>query len=408
MKITYLDNNATTQVAPEVVDAMVPYFTEYYFNPSSMYEPARQTGQALAAARKKIADCLGHVDPKEILFTGCATESNNTAILGAAHANPNRRHIITTTVEHPAVLEVCRELERNGYKVTYLSVDRDGKLDTREFIRALTPDTLLVSIMHANNETGVIFPIDQLSRITKQTDPDIIFHSDATQTVGKLPIDLAQGLPYVDLLSFSGHKLHAPKGVGVLFIRRGARCRPYMLGGHQEDGRRAGTENVPYIIGIAKALELSMENRVRDEAEIERLRDRLEKSLIEKIPSVQVNGKGAPRLPNTLNISFHYIEGEGMLFQLSGFGICASSGSACTSGSLEPSHVLRAMKVPFTAIHGSVRFSLSRFNTDADVDKVLEVFPQMVANLRKLSPYWDNEKNAPRADALTLLQQTHS
>jgi cysteine desulfurase len=403
MKITYLDNNATTQTAPEVVEAMVPYFTQEYFNPSSMYEPARQTGSAVAAARQKIADCLGHVDPKEILFTGCATESNNTAIVGAAHANPNRRHIITTAVEHPAVLEVCRELERNGYKVTYLGVDRAGKLDVREFIQALSPDTLLVSIMHANNETGVIFPIDQLSRITKQTDSAILFHTDATQTVGKLAIDLVQGLPYVDLLSFSGHKLHAPKGVGVLFIRRGTRCRPFMLGGHQEDGRRAGTENVPYIVGLAKALALAMERREQEEAQIEKLRDRLEQTLIEKIPSVQVNGKGAPRLPNTLNISFHYIEGEGMLFQLSAFGICASSGSACTSGSLEPSHVLRAMKVPFTAVHGSVRFSLSRYNTEEDVDKVLEVFPQIVANLRKLSPYWDNERNAPRPGALDLV-----
>jgi cysteine desulfurase len=403
MKTTYLDNNATTQTAPEVVEAMVPYFTEKYFNPSSMYEPARQTNIALAAARKKIADCLGFVDPKEILFTGCATESNNTAILGAAHANPNRKHIITTSVEHPAVIEVCRELERNGYKITYLGVDRDGKLDVREFIRALTPDTLIVSIMHANNETGVIFPVDQLSRITKETNSSIIFHTDATQTTGKLPIDLTHGLPYVDMLSFSGHKLHAPKGVGVLYIRRGTRCRPYMLGGHQEDGRRAGTENVPYIIGIAKALEMAMEHGEQDEARIQKLRDRLEQTLIEKIRSVQVNGKGAPRLPNTLNISFHYIEGEGMLFQLSDYGICASSGSACTSGSLEPSHVLRAMKVPFTAIHGSVRFSLSRYNTDEDVDKVIEVFPQIVANLRKLSPYWDNERNAPRPDAVALV-----
>jgi len=288
--------------------------------------------------------------------------------------------------------------------VTYLSVDREGKLDLHEFIQALTPSTLLVSIMHANNETGVIFPIEKLSRITKQTDPSILFHTDATQTVGKLPIDLAQGLPYVDLLSFSGHKLHAPKGIGVLFIRRGTRCRPFMLGGHQEDGRRAGTENVPYIIGIAKALSLAMENREQDEAKIERLRDRLERELADRIPSIQINGKGAPRLPNTLNISFHYIEGEGMLFQLSAYGICASSGSACTSGSLEPSHVLRAMKVPFTAIHGSVRFSLSRYNSDEDIDKVIEVFPQIVANLRKLSPYWDNEKNAPRSDALNLVQ----
>jgi len=408
MKTIYLDNNATTRVAPEVYEAMIPYLTEDYFNPSSMYEPARLTGQAIAAARKRVAVRLGGVDPKEILFTGCATESNNTAIVGTAHGNPNRKHIITTTVEHPAVLEVCRELERDGYKVTYLSVDREGRLDVREFIRALSPSTLLVSIMHANNETGVIFPIDQLSRITKQTDPSIIFHSDATQTVGKLPIDLVQGFPYVDLLSFSGHKLHAPKGIGVLFIRRGTRCRPFMLGGHQEDGRRAGTENFPYIVGIAKALDLAMEHREQDEAKIEKLRDRLEVTLVNKIPSVQVNGKDAPRLPNTLNISFHYIEGEGMLFQLSAYGICASSGSACTSGSLEPSHVLRAMKVPFTAIHGSVRFSLSRYNTDEDVDTIIDVFPQIVANLRKLSPYWDNERNAPRPDALSLVQPTHS
>ena len=274
----------------------------------------------------------------------------------------------------------------------------------REFIRALSHNTLLVSIMHANNETGVIFPIEQLSRIAKQTDPAIIFHTDATQTVGKLPIDLVSGFPYVDLLSFSGHKLHAPKGIGALFIRRGTRCRPFMLGGHQEDGRRGGTENVPYIIGLSRALTLAMERREQDESCIEKLRDRLERELVEKIPSVQVNGKEAPRLPNTLNISFHYIEGEGMLFQLSSFGICASSGSACTSGSLEPSHVLRAMKVPFTAVHGSVRFSLSRYNTEEDIDKVLEVFPQIVTNLRKLSPYWDNEKNLPRSDALNLVK----
>jgi cysteine desulfurase len=404
MKTIYLDNNATTQVAPEVFEAMVPFFTENYFNPSSMYEPARQTGLAISAARKTIAGCLGGIDPKEILFTGCATESNNTAIFGAAHANLNRKHIITTTVEHPAVLEVCRELERNGYKVTYVNVDRDGNLNIKEFIQALSPATLLVTIMHANNESGVVFPIDQLSRIAKQTDPSIIFHTDATQTVGKLPIDLVQGLPYVDMLSFSGHKLHAPKGVGALFLRRGTRCRPFLLGGHQEDGRRAGTENVPYIVGLSRAIALATERREEEEVQIEKLRDRLEKSLIEKIPSVQVNGKGAHRLPNTLNISFHYIEGEGMLFQLSAFGICASSGSACTSGSLEPSHVLRAMKVPFTAIHGSVRFSLSRYNTDEDIDRVLEVFPQVVANLRKLSPYWDNNRNAPRLDAENLVQ----
>ncbi|MDR0841949.1 MAG: cysteine desulfurase NifS [Acidobacteriota bacterium] len=406
MKTVYLDNNATTQVAPEVYEAMIPYFTEDYFNPSSMYEPARQTSQALAAARKSVADNLGGIDPREIIFTGCASESNNAAIFGVARGNPERRHIITTSVEHPAVIEVCRELEREGYKVTYLGVDRDGNLNVREFIQALSPATLMVSIMHANNETGVVFPIDQLSRIAKQTDPSIIFHTDATQTVGKLPIDLLSGLPYVDMLSFSGHKLHAPKGIGVLFLRRGTRCRPYLFGGHQAEGRRAGTENVPYIIGIGKALELATERMDEDETRIGRLRDRLEMELVARIPSVQVNGKGATRLPNTLNIAFHYIEGEGMLFQLSSLGICASSGSACTSGSLEPSHVLRALKVPFTAIHGSLRFSLSRYNTDADIDYVLETFPQIVANLRKLSPYWDNEKNAPRSDADARIGQT--
>ncbi len=404
MKIIYLDNNATTQIAPEVYEAMVPYFTEDYFNPSSMYDPAQHTSAAIAAARRNIADVLGHVDPREILFTGCATESNNTAIIGAAKANPDRRHIITTTVEHPAVLEVCKELERNGYSITYLGVDRSGNLDVREFIKALTNNTLMVSIMHANNETGVLFPIEQLSRIAKQTDPAILFHTDATQTVGKLPIDLTTGLPYVDLLSFSGHKLHAPKGIGALFIRRGTRCRPFMVGGHQEDGRRGGTENVPYIMGLSRALTLAMQRREQDEARIQKLRDRLELELAARIPSVQVNGREANRLPNTLNISFHYIEGEGMLFQLSSFGICASSGSACTSGSLEPSHVLRAMKVPFTAVHGSVRFSLSRYNTDEEIDKVLEVFPQIVTNLRKLSPYWDNERNLPRPEALSLVK----
>ena len=400
-KTVYLDNNATTRVAPEVYEAMVPYFTEDYFNPSSMYEPARKTSLALSEARRNVADGLGGVDPLEIIFTGCATESNNAAIFGAARGNPGRRHIITTAVEHPATIEVCRELEREGYRVTWLNVDRDGNLNIREFIQALSPAALMVSIMHANNETGVVFPIDQLSRITKQTDPSIIFHTDATQTVGKLPINLVNGLPYVDMLSFSGHKLHAPKGVGALFLRRGTRCRPYLFGGHQAEGRRAGTENVPYIIGISRALGLARERMEEDEARIGRLRDRLEKSLVEKIPSAQVNGKGAIRLPNTLNISFHYIEGEGMLFQLSRLGICASSGSACTSGSLEPSHVLRAMKVPFTAIHGSLRFSLSRYNTDEDIDYVLEVLPDVVANLRKLSPYWDNAKNAPRQDAAT-------
>jgi cysteine desulfurase len=404
MKTVYVDNNATTPVAAEVYQAMQPFFTEDYFNPSSMYEPARKTSEAIAAARQTIAKQFGGVDPKQILFTSCATESNNTAIQGTIRANPRRRRVITTAVEHPAVLEVCKDLARGRCDVTFLSVDENGRLDVAEFIRALSPDTVLVSIMHANNETGVIFPIEQLSRLTKETDPTIVFHTDATQSVGKLPIDLAGEYRHVDLLSFSGHKLHAPKGIGALYIRRGTPLRPLLLGGHQEGGRRGGTENVPYIVGLARAMELAAENHEETEERIRRMRDRLEQGLVERIPSVQVNGRGAPRLSNTLNISCHYIEGEGMLYQLSDQGICASSGSACTSGSLEPSHVLIALKIPFTAVHGSIRFSLSRYNTEEEIDYLLGVFPEVVANLRNLSPYWDTEKNAPRENAQDMIR----
>lgn len=405
MKIIYVDNNATTSVAPEVYEAMVPYLTECYFNPSSMYEAAKAASDAVAEARRSIAAAFGGVDPSEILFTSCATESNNTAIEGVARAVPGRRHIITTSVEHPAVLEVCRDMKRRGWRVTFLPVNEHGMLDVGDFIRALDPETLLVSIMHANNETGVIFPVEELARITKETDPSIVFHTDATQTAGKEIIDLTDRFRHVDLLSFSGHKLHAPKGVGALFVRRGTPLRPFMLGGHQEGGRRAGTENVAYIAGLAKALELSLAEHETVSARIRELRDRLEEALVEAIPSVQVNGKGAPRLPNTLNLSCHFVEGESLLYQLSSHGICASSGSACTSGSLEPSHVLRAMKVPFTAVHGSVRFSFSRYNTEEEVDRIIQVFPDMVARLRRLSPYWDVKRNAPRPGAAQMQER---
>ena len=404
MKTVYTDNNATTRIAPEVYQAMVPFFTEEYFNPSSMYERAWGAADAIIRARLRIAAHLGAAQPKEILFTSCATESNNTAILGAAKANPHRRHIITTAVEHPAVLEVCKDLQRSEYEVTYLPVDGDGNLDLPAFVRALGPETLLVTIMHANNETGVIFPVEQLSRLTKETDPAILFHTDATQSVGKVPIDLAREYRHVDLLSFSGHKLHAPKGIGALYVRRGTPLRPFMLGGHQEDGRRAGTENVPYIVGLAKALDLALENRQEHETLIKKLRDRLEKTIEEKISYVQVNGKTAPRLSNTLNVACHSVEGEAMLELLSEQGICASSGSACTSGSLEPSHVLIAMKVPSAAKHGSVRFSFSRYNTDEDVDRIARVFPEIVASLRRASLYWDDEKSIPCAEAKDLIQ----
>jgi len=308
-----------------------------------------------------------------------------------------RRHIITTAVEHPSVLEVCKEAEREGCEVTYLGVDQQGRLDTTEFVQALRPNTLLVSIMHANNETGVIFPIEELARLTKETDPGIIFHTDATQSVGKLEIDLTGVMANVDMLSFSGHKLHAPKGVGALYLRRGTACRPFMCGGHQERGRRAGTENVCHVVALAKACELAVAAE-RDEQQVCGLRDRLQSALLERIPSIEINGGEAPRLPNTLNVACHCIEGEGILYQLGEHGICASSGSACTSGSLDPSHVLKAMQVPFTAMHGSVRFSLSRYTTEEEVDKVIAVFPQIVESLRRLSPYWDDAENKPRAD----------
>lgn len=403
MSIVYADNNATTSIAPEVCEAMQPYLTREYFNPSSMYDAARPAARALAQARRTVARFFGQIEPEEILITSCATESNNAAIQGTARACPERRHIVTTAVEHPAVLEVCKEMRRDGYEVTFLGVDRDGNLDVREFIRALRADTLLVTIMHANNETGVIFPIEQLARLTKETDPRIVFHTDATQSVGKLPIRLDQEFRHVDLLSFSGHKLHAPKGVGGLFVRRGTAWRPWMIGGHQQEGRRAGTENVAFAVGLAKAIELAAEHLDDDQDRIRRLRDRLEQGILQRVPWVEVNGRGAPRLPNTLNVSCHFIEGEGILAGLSAQGICASSGSACTSGSLEPSHVLRAMHVPFTAVQGSVRFSFSRYNTEDDVDRILAAFPAIVANLRRISPYWDHHKNTPRAEAEEML-----
>jgi cysteine desulfurase len=403
-RIIYMDNNATTRVAPEVFEALTPYLTDEYYNPSSMYDPAHGPAEAVTRARKTVAKLLGNAHPDEILFTSCATESNNTAVFGTIAANPDRRHVITTGVEHPAIFSVGEDLARRGLEVDFVPVDTDGNIDKMHFVRVLRPDTLMVSAMHANNETGVIFPVEELSRITKETDPSIIFHTDATQTVGKLPIDLRGSFKHIDLLSFSGHKLHAPKGVGALYIRRGTRCRPFLLGGHQEDGRRAGTENVAFIVGLARALELAMERHDEDEARILAMRDRLQRELEQRIPYLEVNGKNAPRLANTLNVACHFIEGEGILYQLSAHGICASSGSACTSGSLEPSHVLRAMKIPFSAIHGSVRFSLSRYSTDEEIDRVVEVFPQIVANLRRLSPYWDQKNNRPRPEAEAMMR----
>ncbi len=382
MKVIYMDNNATTKVAPEVVEEMTPYLSEFYGNPSSMHTFGGQVGRKIRQARERVAGLLGAL-PEEIVFTSCGTESDNTAIKGVLSAAKNRRKIITTRVEHPAVLSTCRDLEHHGYTVAELAVDKNGRLDLNELQDALDDDTAVVSIMYANNETGTVFDIDQISSMAKSK--GIVFHTDAVQAVGKIPLNLSQSS--IDLLSISGHKLHAPKGVGVLYVRKGTRFSPFMLGGHQESGRRGGTENVASIIALGKACELAAASIEEENDRIRRLRDKLEKAICATCPDAMINGDIEHRLPNTLNVSFEYIEGESILLLLDKFGICASSGSACTSGSLEPSHVLRAMGVPFTAAHGSIRFSLSRYSTEEEVDFVAEKMPPIVNKLRQLSPF---------------------
>jgi len=387
-RVVYLDNNATTRVAPEVVEAMEPYLHDLYGNPSSMHTFGGQVRNAVERAREQVAALLG-ADPSEIVFTSCGTESDNAAIRGTIEALAGRKHhIVTTRVEHPAVRSVCRYLANNGYRLTELPVDREGLLDLEMLEDAITDDTAIVSIMWANNETGLIFPIEEIADICRRK--GVVFHTDAVQAVGKIPIDLAK--TPVDLLSLSGHKLHAPKGVGVLHIRKGTRCAPFILGGHQESGRRAGTENVPYIVGLGRAAELAADHMEEEMTRVRALRDRLEEGILASCPDCSVNGSRQHRLPNTTNVGFEYVEGESILLMLDDLGICASSGSACTSGSLEPSHVLRAMGVPFTRAHGSIRLSLSRYNTDEDIDYVLEHLPGIIHRLRELSPFVPAQK----------------
>ncbi len=383
MKTVYVDNNATTQVAPEVVEVMLPYFSELYGNPSSMHFFGGQVQKQVNEAREKVADFLG-AESSEIVFTSCGTESDNAAILGTLDSYPEKRHLITTRVEHPAVGNVSTYLGRKGYRVTELSVDREGRLDLDELRESITDETTLVTIMYANNETGVIFPIEEIGEILKAR--RIPFHTDAVQAAGKIPLNLKKLT--IDMLSISGHKLHAPKGIGVLYIRKGTKFSPFLIGGHQEKGRRGGTENVPYIIGLGKACELAKKNLEEENTRIKALRDYLESRLLEKIPNTLVNGDRKNRLPNTVSVSFEYVEGESILLLLSDLGICASSGSACTSGSLEPSHVLRAMGVPFTAAHGSIRFSLSVYNTKEEMDYIIEHLPPIIQRLRDISPFW--------------------
>jgi len=382
MKEIYLDNNATTKVDEAVFDEMRPYFCDLYGNPSSMHFFGGQVQKKVDEARNRVAALLGAM-PEEIIFTACGTESDNTAIRSALEVFPEKRHIITTRVEHPAVLTMCRNLGKRGYRVTELNVDSEGRLDLDELKKAVDDDTVIVSIMHANNETGVMFPVEEISAIVKEK--GALFHTDAVQAVGKVPLDMARST--VDMLSLSGHKLHAPKGIGVLYLRKGVPFRPFMVGGHQERNRRSGTENTASIIALGKACEVAGQFIDDENTRIRSMRDRLENELLALIPNGRINGGKAERLPNTASIAFEFVEGEAILLLLSEHGICASSGSACTSGSLEPSHVLRAMGVPFTCAHGSIRFSLSRFSTDAEIDLVIRELPGIIRRLREMSPF---------------------
>jgi len=386
MKTIYMDNNATTQVAPEVLEAMLPFLTDRYGNPSSAYTFGGLVARNIRDAREQTAAILGAF-PEEIIFTSCGSESDNTAIMSALSTGKDKMHIVTSRVEHPAVKVLCNELTKQGYRVTEIPVDREGRLDMNRYKDSLTPDTAIVSLMWANNETGVIFPVEKAAQMAR--DRGILFHTDAVQAVGKIPIDLQNST--IDMLSISGHKLHAPKGIGVLYVRKGTKFSPFLIGGHQERGRRGGTENTASIIALGKACELAASRMEEENTKVKALRDKLERELLRQIPNSRVNGGDSERLPNTTNISFESIEGESILLLMDEFGICASSGSACTSGSLQPSHVLRAMGVPFTMAHGSVRFSLSVYNTGEEIDFVIDKIPPIIARLRELSPFWKPE-----------------
>jgi len=387
VKTIYLDNNATTRVAPEVIEASLPYFHDLYGNPSSAHFFGGQVSRKMKVAREQIAALLG-ATPEEIIFTSCGTESDNTAIMSALVTEGGKRHIVTSRVEHPAIKSLCEHLSNQGYFVTEIPVDGEGNLDMERYEQSLAPDTAIVSLMWANNETGVLFPLEKAAEMAKER--GILFHTDAVQAVGKIPIDMKKNT--VDMLSLSGHKLHAPKGVGVLYVRKGTKFSPFLIGGHQEKGRRGGTENTAGIIALGKASELALLNMELENTRVKQLRDKLENEICSRIPKSRINGNRLNRLPNTTNISFEFVEGEAILLMMDEFGICASSGSACTSGSLQPSHVLRAMGVPFTMAHGSIRFSLSIYNTEKEIDFVIEKLPSIIEKLRNMCPYWKPEE----------------
>lgn len=394
MKDIYMDNNATTMVDSAVVDAMLPYFTEQFGNPSSLHSFGNTVGFAIKDARKAIQTLLGAKFDSEIIFTSCGTESDSTAVLSALRAQPDRKEIITTEVEHPAILNLCDNLATQGYTIHRLKVDDIGRLNLDAYATLLSEKIALVSVMWANNETGTLFPVERMAKMAQ--DAGVMFHTDAVQAVGKIPINVQDSA--IHMLSLSGHKFHGPKGIGVLYLKRGTRFRPLLRGGHQERGRRAGTENSAAIVGLGKAAELALENMAVENSYVSQLRDKLQAGILKSVPHSFVTGDADNRLPNTTNIAFEYIEGEAILLLMNKYGIAASSGSACTSGSLEPSHVMKAMGIPYTAAHGTVRFSLSRYNTEEDVDRVIEVMPSVIAKLRKLSPYWSDDGPLEESD----------
>ena len=385
MSFVYLDNNATTKVAKEVLEAMMPYFEQEYGNPSSIYDLASIPNKAIKSARETVADFLGANNPKEIIFTSCGSESANMAIKGVLDVSRAKKHIITTRVEHPCVLNLYKDLEKRGYLVDWIDVDSNGDLNVNQLIDLVKDDTVLVSVMMANNETGVIYPVSDIAAAVKEKNPKTIVFADGVQAAGKIPINLKD--TKIDLFGISGHKFHAPKGVGALYVKSGTMLSPLVVGGHQERGKRAGTENVPYIVGMAKAASLAKESLQYELSEVKRLRDKLEEGILTRVKNAVLNSKSKNRVPNTTNIGFQYIEGELILLHLNDAGICASSGSACTSGSLEPSHVLRAQGVPFTSLHGSIRFSLSRYTTEKEIDYTIEKLPEIIQKLAKISPF---------------------
>lgn len=387
----YLDNNATTKIDEKVLEEMIPFLAENYANPSSMYDFAKKPAKAIKEARVKVRDFLGAKNEKDVFFTSCGSESANTAIKGVVNCNKEKKHLITTKVEHPCVLNTYKALEKQGYEVDYIGVNSRGELDFEELKSKLRKDTALVSVMWANNETGVIYPVEEIADYIKSKSPETMFFVDAVQTSGKIPINVSD--TNIDLLGISGHKFHAPKGIGALYIKPSVRITPLINGGHQERGLRAGTENVPYIVGLGKAAELAQDSLEYELTEVKRLRDRLEEGILKNVFNARLNTGLTNRVPNTTNIGFEYIEGELILLHLSDIEICASSGSACTSGSLEPSHVLRAMGIPFTALHGSIRFSLSRFTTEKEVDFVVEKLPAIIDKITSISPFQDELAN---------------